>query len=53
MIEHVDAVETLTDKMDAPLSAPFSSHDNQAHLRAAIAELEAGGGTVHELIEDN
>ena len=53
MIEHVDAVETLTDKMDAPPSAPFSSHDNQAHLRAAIAELEAGGGPVHELIEDN
>ena len=30
---------------------PFWSEANQAHLRRAIADLEAGKGTVHELIE--
>ena len=30
---------------------PFYSEANQAHLRKAIADLEAGKGTVHELIE--
>jgi len=32
---------------------PFWSEANQAHLRRAIAELEAGKGTIHELIEDD
>lgn len=30
---------------------PFYSETNQAHLRRAIADLEAGKGQVHELIE--
>lgn len=30
---------------------PFYSEINQAHLRKAIADLEAGKGQVHELIE--
>lgn len=30
---------------------PFYSEVNQAHLRKAIADLEAGKGKVHELIE--
>lgn len=30
---------------------PFYSEVNQAHLRRAIADLEAGKGQVHELIE--
>ena len=30
---------------------PFWSEANQAHLRKAIADLEAGKGTAHELIE--
>lgn len=30
---------------------PFYSDANQARLREAIAALEAGKGTVHELIE--
>lgn len=30
---------------------PFYSETNQAHLRKAIADLEAGKGQVHELIE--
>ena len=30
---------------------PFYSEANQAHLRKAIADLEAGKGKVHELIE--
>ena len=29
----------------------FYSEVNQAHLRRAIADLEAGKGQVHELIE--
>lgn len=32
---------------------PFYSETNQAHLRKAIADLEAGRGKVHELIEDD
>ena len=31
---------------------PFFSEANQVHLRKAIAELEAGKGKLHELIED-
>lgn len=30
---------------------PFFSETNQAHLRKAIADLEAGKGQIHELIE--
>jgi len=30
---------------------PFYSEANQARLREAIAALEAGKGTIHELIE--
>ncbi len=30
---------------------PFYSAQNQAHLRRAIAELDAGGGTAHPLCE--
>ena len=30
---------------------PFYSESNQAHLRKAIADLEAGKGQIHELIE--
>lgn len=30
---------------------PFYSESNQKHLRKAIADLEAGKGQVHELIE--
>lgn len=30
---------------------PFYSETNQAHLRKAIADLEAGKGQIHELIE--
>lgn len=32
---------------------PFYSETNQAHLRKAIADLEAGKGQMHDLIEDN
>lgn len=31
---------------------PFFSEANQVHLRKAIAELDAGKGKLHELIED-
>lgn len=54
MIEHVDAIETLADKMHASASintASFSSSTNQAHLRQAIADLDAGQGEIHELAE--
>lgn len=30
---------------------PFYSETNQAHLRKALADLEAGKGQIHELIE--
>lgn len=30
---------------------PFYSEVNQTHLRRAIADLEAGGGKLHDLIE--
>ncbi len=30
---------------------PFYSEENQRHLRKAIADLEAGRGEAHELIE--
>lgn len=30
---------------------PFYSAVNQAHLRRAVADLDAGQGTAHELIE--
>lgn len=30
---------------------PFYSEANQTHLRTAIADLEAGKGQVHELVE--
>jgi DNA-damage-inducible protein J len=32
---------------------PFYSECNIRHLNASIARLEAGSGTVHELIEDD
>ena len=32
---------------------PFYSEENQRHLRKAIADLEAGKGQIHELIEDD
>ena len=32
-------------------SDPFYSPENMARLRASIAQLEAGKGTVHEMIE--
>ena len=32
-------------------SDPFYSEENQRHLARAIADLEAGKGTIHELIE--
>lgn len=32
---------------------PFYSVKNQARLQEAIAQIEAGGGTEHELIEDD
>lgn len=32
---------------------PFFSVKNQARLREAVAQLEAGKGTAHELIEGN
>lgn len=32
---------------------PFYSESNMAHLRRGAAAIEAGKGTVHELIEDN
>lgn len=31
---------------------PFYSAENQYHLQRAIADLEAGRGQIHELIED-
>ena len=30
---------------------PFWSEQNQAHLRRAIADIEAGKGKAHELVE--
>lgn len=30
---------------------PFYSEENQLHLQKAIADLEAGKGQIHELIE--
>lgn len=30
---------------------PFFSESNQAHLRKAIADIEAGNGKIHDLIE--
>lgn len=30
---------------------PFYSEENQRHLQKAIADLEAGKGQIHELIE--
>ena len=40
------------DKIPFEITAdPFYSEANQAHLRKAIADLEAGKGKVHELIE--
>lgn len=30
---------------------PFYSSANQAHLRRAIADLDAGNGSVHDLVE--
>lgn len=32
---------------------PFYSETNQNHLKKAIADLEAGKGQVHELLEDD
>ena len=31
---------------------PFYSAENQARLRASIAQMEATGGTVHEIAND-
>lgn len=50
MIEHVDSLETFTEKMYTSAD-PFSHETNQAHLRQAISDLNAGHGEVHELIE--
>ena len=36
----------VTTRMD-----PFWSEENQAHLRKAIADVEAGNVTAHDLIE--
>ena len=33
------------------VAGPFHSAENQKHLQKAIADLEAGKGQVHELIE--
>lgn len=33
------------------VAGPFYSAENQKHLQKAIADLEAGKGQVHELIE--
>ena len=42
----------LQNKIPFEITAdPFYSEANQAHLRKAIADLEAGKGKVHELIE--
>ncbi len=32
---------------------PFYSASNQAYIMKSVAELKAGKGTVHELIEDD
>ena len=32
---------------------PFYSQENMARLRKSIAQMEATGGTVHEVIEDD
>lgn len=32
---------------------PFYSEANQAHLKKAISDLEAGKGKFHELLEDD
>ena len=32
---------------------PFWSETNQSYLKKAIADLDAGKGTIHELIEDD
>lgn len=52
------ATTSITIRMDeklkeqAELSAdPFYSEENQQHLKRAIADLEAGKGKIHELIE--
>lgn len=42
-IDLLDSIEETAYLMRSPANA--------AHLAAAIAQLEAGGGTVHELIE--
>lgn len=31
---------------------PFYSEENQRHLKKAIADLEAGKGQIHDLIEE-
>ena len=40
------ATTSITIRMD-----PFYSEENQRHLNKAIADLEAGKGQIHELIE--
>ena len=35
-----------------PSADPFYSPENQAHLKKAIAALDAGKGVEHELLED-
>ena len=35
-----------------PSADPFYSPENQAHLKKAIATLDAGKGVEHELLED-
>ena len=32
---------------------PFYSQENMARLRKSIAQMEATGGTVHEVVEDD
>ncbi len=36
---------------DVKLSDPFYSETNQSHLHKAVADLEAGKGQTHDLIE--
>ena len=43
------AVTMLAKKMTREQRLPFYSEQNQARLRKSIAEMEATGGTIHEV----
>lgn len=48
-------IKNVNMNMELPFTVkadPFYSEENQARLRASIAELEAGKVKQHELIED-